>query len=120
MWFPGGEVHTGQAVIRSINESFPHVRCFLSMAGWGSHILASSEPIEQLDANQLAARMPESAKKDLLEWNDSQDAPAYIGLVVNREVFVPRLLNPDPKVQITDDQPYNEYFLLRQVGLSWH
>ncbi|MGD0206261.1 MAG: fused MFS/spermidine synthase [Verrucomicrobiota bacterium] len=120
MWFPGGEVHTGQAVIRSINESFPHVRCFLSVAGWGTHILASFEPIEQLDANQLAARMPESAKKDLLEWNDSQDAPAYIGLVVNREVFVPRLLNPDPKVQITDDQPYNEYFLLRQVGLSWH
>jgi len=120
MWFPGGEVHTGQAVTRSINESFPHVRCFPSVAGWGSHMLASSEPIEQLNANQLAARMPESAKKDLLEWNDSQDAPAYIGLVVNREVFVPKLLNPDPKVQITDDQPYNEYFLLRQVGLSWH
>jgi predicted membrane-bound spermidine synthase len=120
MWFPGGEVLTSQAVIRSINESFPHVRCFPSVAGWGVHLLASSEPIEQLDANQLAARMPESAKKDLLEWNDSQDAPAYIGLVVNREVFVPRLLNPDPKVQITDDQPYNEYFLLRQVGLSWH
>jgi spermidine synthase/MFS family permease len=120
MWFPGGEVLTGQAVTRSINESFPHVRCFLSVAGWGVHILASSAPIEQLDANQLAARMPESAKKDLLEWNDSQDAPAYIGPVVNREVFVPKLLNPDPKVQITDDQPYNEYFLLRQVGLSWH
>jgi spermidine synthase len=85
------------------------------VAGWGAHILASSEPIEQLDANQLASRMPESAKKDLLEWNDSQNAPAYIGLVVNREVFVPRLLNPDPKVQITDDRPYNEYFLLRRL-----
>jgi spermidine synthase len=115
MWFPGGQVLTGQAVIRSIIESFPHVRCFLSVAGWGAHILASSEPIEQLDANQLASRMPESAKKDLLEWNDSQNAPAYIGLVVNREVFVPRLLNPDPKVQITDDRPYNEYFLLRRL-----
>ena len=114
MWFPGGEVFTGQAVIRSINESFPHVRCFLSVAGWGCHILASSEPIEQLDANQLAARMPESAKKDLLEWNDSQDVPAYIGRVVNNEFFVPWLLNPDPEVQITDDQPYNEYFLLRR------
>ena len=115
MWFPSGEVFTGQAVIRSINESFPHVRCFLSVAGWGSHILASSEPIEQLDANQLAARMPESAKKDLLEWDDSQDVPAYIGRVVNNEFSVPGLLNPDPEVQITDDQPYNEYFLLRRL-----
>jgi spermidine synthase len=117
MWFPGGEVLTSQAVIRSINESFPHVRCFPSVAGWGVHLLASSEPIEQLDANQLAARMPESAKKDLLEWYDSQDVPAYIGRVVNSEYFVPGLLNPDPEIQITDDQPYNEYFLLRQVGL---
>jgi spermidine synthase len=115
MWFPGGEALTGQAVIRSINESFPHVRCFLSVAGWGTHLLASSEPIEQLDANQLAARMPESAKKDLLEWNNSQDVPVYIGRVVNGEYFVPGLLNPDPEVQITDDHPYNEYFLLRRL-----
>jgi spermidine synthase len=113
MWYPGGELVTGQAVVRSIQESFPYVRGFQSVEGWGVHLLASSEPIEQLKANQLAARMPESAKKDLLEWNDSQDAPAYIGLVVNHEVFVPALLNPDPEVQITDDQPYNEYFLLR-------
>ncbi|MGB8370230.1 MAG: fused MFS/spermidine synthase [Limisphaerales bacterium] len=120
MWFPGGEVRIGQAIIRSINESFPHVRCFPSVARWGGHILASSEPIEQLDANQLAARMPGSAKNDLLEWNNSENILAFIGRVVNREYFVPRLLNPDPEVQITDDQPYNEYFLLRQVGLSWH
>jgi spermidine synthase len=117
MWYPGGELVTGQAVVRSIQESFPYVRGFQSVERWGVHLLASSEPIEQLKANQLAARMPESAKKDLLEWNDSQDAPAYIGLVVNREVFVPALLNPDPEVQITDDQPYNEYFLLRYWNL---
>lgn len=115
MWYPGGELVTGQAVVRSIQESFPYVRGFQSVEGWGIHLLASSEPIEQLDANQLAARMPQSATKDLLEWNASQDAPAYIRLVVNREVNVPALLNPDPEVQITDDQPYNEYFLLRQL-----
>ena len=115
MWFSGGEILTGQAVFRSINESFPHVRGFVSVDGWGGHLLASSDPIEQLDANQLAARMPESAKKDLLEWDDSQDVPAYIGRVVNNEFLVPELLNPDPEVQITDDQPYNEYFLLRRL-----
>jgi len=115
MWFPGGEAVTGQAVIRSINESFPHVRYFSSVAGWGCHMLASSDPIEQLDANQLAARMPESAKNDLLEWHDSLDVPAYIRQVVNRELFFPDLLYPGPEVQITDDQPFNEYFLLRRL-----
>jgi predicted membrane-bound spermidine synthase len=118
MWFPGGEVLTSQAVIRSINESFPHVRCFPCMEGWGVHLLASTEPIEQLDANQLAAQMPESAKRDLLEWTDSEDTPAYIGQVVTNEIPTSELLNPHPEIQITDDRPYNEYFLLRLWKLS--
>ena len=77
-------------------------------------MLASSEPIEQLDANQLAARMPESAKRDLLEWSDSPDVTAYLGRVVSNEI-VPLPLDPNLEIQITDDQPYNEYFLLRQL-----
>jgi spermidine synthase len=116
MWYPGGKVVTGQAVARSIAESFPYVRGFRSTEGWGVHFMASSEPIEPFDVSQLAARMPERAKRDLLEWNDSQDAPAYLGTVVSNEVSVPRLLNRDPDVIITDDRPFNEYFLLRQLG----
>ena len=115
-WYPGGEVATGQAVARSIQESFPYVRGFQSVAGWGVHFLASTDPTEQLDANQLAARMPERAKRDLLEWNSSEDATAYLGRVVANEVSVPRLNSRDPDVIITDDRPYNEYFLLRQLG----
>ena len=110
MWYPGGEVETGQAVVRSIYESFPYVRCFRSVERWGIHLLASAEPIEQLDADQFVARMPLSARKDLVEWNDSQDDLAYVKLMLSNEIPIPRQLNPDAKVQITDDQPYNEYF----------
>jgi len=115
MWYPGGEVATGQAITRSIQESFPYVRCFQSAEGWGVHFLASVEPIEQLEANQLVARMPERARQDLLEWNRSAEAPAYLGSVVSKEVSVVRLLNSDPDVIVTDDRPFNEYFLLRQL-----
>lgn len=115
IWFPGGEAVTRQAVLRSLQESFPYVRCFVSIEGWGAHLLASSEPIEQLDSNQLAMHMPEEAKKDLLEWNTSRDAAAYLGCVLTNEISAPQLLNPDPGIQITDDQPYNEYFLLRRL-----
>jgi len=115
MWFPGGEYLTAQAVIRSINESFPYVRCFPSVEGWGIHLLASMQPIEGRDPAQLAARMPAAAKKDLLEWNDSQDAPAYLAGVITNELSVPASLNPDLDVQVTDDQPFNEYFLLRRM-----
>jgi len=116
MWFPGdSEMVTDQAVIRSIYESFPYVRCFPSVEGWGVHMLASMEPIGQFDASQLAARMPESARQDLLEWNDSKDTPAYLGRVLTNEYSLPTLLNPDAKIQVTDDEPFNEYFLLRRL-----
>jgi spermidine synthase len=116
MWFPGGEVLTAQAVVRSIHETFPYVRCFPSIQGWGIHLLASEKPIEMLDADQLLARMPESARRDLLEWKPAITPQAdYINQVLTNEYSLPRLLNPDLQIQITDDQPYNEYFLLRRL-----
>jgi spermidine synthase len=118
-WFPRGEAVTVQAVVRSLHDSFPFVRCFLSVERWGIHLLASAEPIESLDAEQLAARMPAKAKQDLLEWDPSLEVSAYIEKVVTNEFSIPTILNPDPKVQITDDHPFNEYFLLRRSGLYW-
>jgi spermidine synthase/MFS family permease len=114
-WFPRGEAVTVQAVIRSLHDSFPHVRCFLSAEKWGIHMLASAEPIKTLDAEQLAARMPDKAKQDLLEWDPSLEVSAYMEQVVTNEISVPTILNPDPKVKITDDHPFNEYFLLRRL-----
>jgi spermidine synthase len=115
MWFPGGEDATTRAVLRSIHESFPYVRGFPSVEGWGVHLIASMEPIEPPDAEQLAARMPESAKKDLTEWASSPDATTYLRSVVTNGFPIVNLLDPDPKIQITDDQPFNEYFLLRRM-----
>jgi spermidine synthase/MFS family permease len=113
MWFPGGDTETGQAVLRSMHESFPHVRCFKSVWGWGMHVLGSMEPLEQLDAGQLAARMPESARRDFVEY-DKTNAPALLGAVVRSE-FTPESVLKDTTYQITDDRPFNEYFLLRKL-----
>jgi hypothetical protein len=63
--------------------------------------------------------MPAAAKKDLLEWSLSQDLPGYLGLVVVREIPLKSVLNTNLEIRITDGHPYNEYFLLRQWGLSW-
>lgn len=116
MWFPGDEESaTCQAVVRSIHESFPYVRCFPSMEGWGIHMLGSMEPIAKLDPAQMAARMPESARQDLLEWSPEKDAPAYLARVLTNEYPASYDLNPDTNVQVTDDQPYNEYYLLRHL-----
>ena len=120
VWFPGGERVMGQAVIRSTQESFPYVRGFSSVARFGIHLLASMDPIKIPTPEQLAGCMPAAAKKDLLEWSPSQDLPGYLGLVVLQEVPLKSALNPNPEIEITDDHPFNEYFLLRRLGLSWH
>jgi spermidine synthase len=116
-WFPGGDRVTTQAALRSIYNAFPHVRCFHSVEGWGLHMLASMDPVEVPTPEQLMVRMPASASNDLLEWSHTRDLPAYVGQVVLREVPVEKSLNPNPAIQITDDHPLNEYFLLRQKGL---
>ena len=116
-WFPGGDEKTGQAVLRSLRNSFPHLRCFRSALGAGMLILASAEPIAALGPQQIATRMPPKAAADLMEWSPSRNLNAYLAQVVWKEFPVDAALNPDPEVRITDDRPYNEYFLLRRWGL---
>jgi spermidine synthase len=114
IWFPTGPLSTVEAVMRSLHESFPCVRCFEGVNGWGTHFLASMDPIEPATAQQLAARMPDKAQKDLLEWSPKKSVPGYLNEVISQETQITNVLNPSLAYRITDDRPFNEYFLLRQ------
>src|ERR1700687_983529 len=37
--------------------------------GWGYHFLPSMTPIEEITPTQFVERLPEGAKRDLMEWN---------------------------------------------------
>ncbi|MGP8200073.1 MAG: hypothetical protein ACLQU4_11290 [Limisphaerales bacterium] len=116
IWFPGEVKATLRAVARSMDDSFPYVRCFVGVHGWGEHFLGSMQPIERATAEELAARMPSKARQDLMEWMDAKRYPTlpdYLETVLSWELAIARMLNPDPKIQITDDRPFNEYYLLR-------
>jgi spermidine synthase len=115
-WVPWHAL-VGRAALRSLCNQFPYVRCFDSVEGWGVHLLASMEPIEPLSLAELTARMPDAAKRDLCEWTPSVPAEAYLRQVLRHETAAERNLNPNPLLRITDDQPFNEYFLLREFGL---
>ncbi len=104
------------AALRSFCEAFPHVRCFNSVKGWGLHMLGSMEPIEQCSASELAARLPDAARADLLEWSSSQDLAAYLNLALAREIGTNEMLRVNTQIRITDDEPYNEYFLFRKLN----
>jgi spermidine synthase len=80
-------------------------------------VLASLDPIANCGPDQLAMVMPSAASDDLLEWSFSAHLPAYLGQVLLKEFSIEQALAPDPRIRVTDDHPYNEYFLLRRWGL---
>jgi len=119
-WVPEGSADSREAILRSLVNSFLSVRCFQSIDNMGVHMLASKEPIPNLSANQLASRMPAAAAIDLLEWDPSEVVADYVQQALSNEIPIESALNPDPRIRITDDHPYNEYFLIRRwrSGLS--
>ncbi len=84
------------------------------MGNLGVHMLASQQPIPNLSAQQFATRMPAAAVTDLLEWATSENLTDYLNEVLSREIPIESALNPDSRVRITDDHPYNEYYFLRR------
>lgn len=115
-WFPGGEPATAAAVARSIKESFPFVRVFGTIEGPGVHMLASMSPIPQLTVEQLAAKLPPDAARDLIEWGPGATAAEQLGLVVNHELSLDAITAQAPGIPaIADDRAVNEYFLLRRA-----
>ncbi len=113
-WVPVGAPDSGQAILRSLVNSFPFVRCFVSIENSGVHMLASREPIPNVSASQASARIPAAAALDLLEWAPSQDLASYLNEVLSKEFRIEAVLNPDSNIRISDDHPYNEYYFLRR------
>ena len=116
-WFPGGDVVTTVAVARALQESFPYVRAFVGIEGWGIHFLASRRPIPNRSGTDLAKHMPASAAADLVEWGPFPTAEQQFAAVLKREIPLNRVIALDedaPAMQ--DDRPLNEYYLLRNNG----
>jgi spermidine synthase len=113
-WHPGGEGKIVEAVARSLVMSFPYVKVFRSGGGWGYHFIASMKPIETPTTDLFIKRMPESAQKDLMEWFPGQDIRKIVDIMLSQEILIEDSFKKDEGAYISDDKPYNEYFLLRR------
>ena len=120
-WLPMGNADAVivASVAKALKESFPHVRVFRSIEGWGYHFLASSFPLPHVSAAELARRMSPAAAADLVEWGPAQDAEGQFDGVLRQELSLDELIQRAPGVPaLQDDRPVNEYFLLRRSGDS--
>ncbi|KAB2964845.1 MAG: hypothetical protein F9K18_07220, partial [Thermoanaerobaculia bacterium] len=115
-WLPGGDDVVVAAFTRALAESFPYVRAFGSLEGWGVHFLASERPIELPSRAELDRRLPPAAQADLTEWTPAARPGDLFGRVFAREVAIEGLLARSPRTPaLSDDRPLNEYFLLRSL-----
>ena len=117
VWYPedGTDPATSASIAKALVRSFPHVRAFQSVEGWGIHYLASMEALSSEPASVLAARFPPRAAADLVEWGPESTAEEQLSDVLDQEQEVGKIIALDSEVPpLEDDQPINEYFALRQ------
>jgi hypothetical protein len=115
-WLPGADFTTGSAFAQALCNSFPYVRTFRSIEGWGFHFLCSFKPLPRRSAAEMASRLPPAALKDLLEWGPRSTAEAQFRGVLDQELPLQQLIDREPGAPtLTDDRPVNEYYLLRHA-----
>ena len=122
-WFPMGTKDPAiiASVAKALQQSFPYVRAFHSIEGWGYHFLASKSPIPSLSAETMASRLSAAAASDLVEWGPETDAEDQFAEVLRQEVSLDSLVGQAPTVPaMQDDRPVNEYFILRRIQDPHH
>ena len=119
-WLPEGDDPTKAAVARAIKNSFPYVRVFRGIEGWGWHFLASERPIPIRTAAELVARMPASAVSDMMEWGPAPSPAEQMKRALSGPISIDAIVAHSAATPVlTDDRPINEYFLLRTPPGEW-
>ena len=113
-WLPETDHATQSAVALALKNSFPYVRVFRGIEGWGWHFLASEHPIPERTAAELVARIPASAAQDMMEWGPGKTPEEQVGRVLAHPSTLDAIIALAPGTPaLQDDRPINEYFLLR-------
>jgi len=105
------------SVTLALRNSFPYVRIFRWNGRQGWHFLASAQPIPVRTAEELVARMPAGAVKDMMEWGPAKTPQQQFDLLLSREMRPEEMIALSPNTPaLQDDRPINEYYLLRHPG----
>lgn len=119
-WVPAEHGPTVQSIALALHQSFPYLEAFAGRGGFGIHFLASMHPIPSLTPSAFISRLPPRAARFLLAWGPPNDTlEKLVTNILDRRIPLDTLLPPPGSgiPALTDNRPFNEYFLLRKVGL---
>jgi hypothetical protein len=72
------------------------------------------EPIPITSSSVLVSRMPSAAASDFVEWGPEANPQQQFDTVLSHELKLEDLVAEDPRAPaMRDNQPINEYFMLR-------
>ena len=117
-WIPGGaEPIFLNGVTAALSDTFKYVRYFSSP--FGIHYLASDTETPNLTTEQIVARLPESAKSDILDWEVDKNIFTQTSRVMGQEKTLAMILGSDLSnmasiPRTTDEFPLNEYYKVRE------
>ncbi len=114
-WLPYTELPIAQSAALALHGAFPFVIVFKGRVGW--HFIASATPVAIPSAAAFVARMPRAAQADLVEWVPGTTPEREAREILSTQVPFATLLPPaGANVPVlSDDRPYNEYFLVRRT-----
>ncbi|HQT88121.1 MAG TPA: hypothetical protein PK677_06150 [Acidiphilium sp.] len=120
-WVPANTGPIVQSIALALHRSFPYVVAYRGYhQQFGIHFIASMHPIPMLTPAAFVARLPARAKQDILRWRTpgttiQQVATRIIGSRISFRALLPKPASPIPA--LSDQRPFNEYFLLRRLGI---
>jgi hypothetical protein len=118
-WLPEGDPVVHASVARAIKESFPYVRVYHSIGGWGYHFFAATHPLPEWTPEQMVQHMPASAVKDLMEWGPEKTPERQFANVLGRGLTLDEMIAEQPNAPaLQDDRPLNEYYTIRRKWLK--
>lgn len=106
-------------ILQAIQKHFAYIRLYQGVEGWGLQILASNSPIPDMTAEEYIAKLPPSARQDLLEFEGSKPVEALVANSLHEVSMDTFKLSPADAARppISDNWLYNEFYLLRANGL---
>ena len=121
-WAPlQADAATMEAMLGSLQAVFPHVAVYqqIDKPSWalrrGLHFIASMDPIPDLTPEEFVARLPPAAQQDLVEWGPERTPLEMAALILGSRIPASDVAaSPHSALSITDDRPFNEYYLLRK------
>jgi len=116
LWFPGGQESEVKSLIRTFYSVFPNMKVYVGPHGWGFYFIGTLKEISESEVRQNMGKAfgNPAIIKDLSEYDDSCITETQLHQMFLWDSNEIKSMAADG-VLITDDYPYTEFFLWRNL-----